>query len=499
MVDDSGVVTELEGDWHRVAHITKWGTERRPVNMRIRANQWTGTIWTGKSTSGALVVDADMRTIDFGSQKIDNSTEIISARDTYELNDDVLTIHSEYTITDLVSGALSQKGQNTNIWKRGLCEIPDYDGRNPGNGMGLFYLNGNDENTGHGKLIPGNKVDVLVSLKLQNGTPQQCVLAENLEVDGSSEPTENRERQISLQGTLEQCLLLQNTPKQETMSLRTRKPNDETLQFPDGINREAFKELDAAASHKTLDVASTELEGDWHLVSITDKAGDPVEVRPVNLSFRNDRYTLAYQGGQTDRRIEVYPDQKEIRYFEDGEVTFAQSKYILDSNQLTILDESQKRVYHRDHVRLPKSIPEATEEQKARWRSGVVEVMVQPRQNNADLRVSTGNGVIVSPQGLIVAQVKLSGVDLMYFAKFDDGGLIPLKIVEEGRLGWVTFQPEQSIEVNHHFQLSAAAIGQNDEVNFWGRSAKVSDQPTPELFTSHVTALDRKSHTGSTV
>ena len=101
---------------------------------------------------------------------------------------------------------------------------------------------------------------------------------------------------------------------------------------------------------------------------------------------------------------------------------------------------------------------------------------------------------------LIVAQLKLTEGDWSFFARFDDGGIVPIKIVEEGPQGWATFQPEKAIEVNHHFQLSTVAVGQHDEVNFWGRLAINSVQPILELFTTTVTALDRKSPAmGSTV
>jgi len=253
---DSSVVTELEGEWHRVAYIDKWQTERRPMNMTIRANQKTGTHWTGESVSRSVVVDASAKTIVFGAVKVKGGlpNQIVSEQGTYELTGDVLTIHSEYTCTDSASGTLISKGEHTNTWKRGLREIPDdYDSRKPSNGMGLFFLNGNDKNTGYGTLLPGTIVDVFATLTLPNGTPLQRILAESLEVDGSTEPTENRERQIRLLGTREQCLLLQNTAKHEIMSLRIRKPNDEKLQFPDGINRKAFKELDAARRNRDLE------------------------------------------------------------------------------------------------------------------------------------------------------------------------------------------------------------------------------------------------------
>lgn len=244
----------------------------------------------------------------------------------------------------------------------------------------------------------------------------------------------------------------------------------------------------------------TELEGDWHLVSIKDKAGDPVDVQPMNLSFRNDRYTLSYQGYQNERRVEVYPDQKEIRYFADGDDAFTRDQYLMDSDQLTIYTENRRNVYHRGHVALPKSIAKATDEQKTRWRSGIVDIIAHDAKVPPSDHKRVGYGVILSPQMLIVAQLKLTEGDWSFFARFDDGSIVPIKIVEEGPQGWATFQPEKAIEVNHHFQLSATAVGQHDEVNFWGRSAIISEQPISELFTTTVTALDRKSPAmGSTV
>ena len=220
----------------------------------------------------------------------------------------------------------------------------------------------------------------------------------------------------------------------------------------------------------------------------------------MNLSFRNDRYTLSYQGYQNERRVEVYPDQKEIRYFADGDDAFTRDQYLLDSDQLTIYGENRRSVYHRGHVALPKSIAKATDEQKTRWRSGIVDIIAHDAKVPPSDHKRVGYGVILSPQMLIVAQLKLTEGDWSFFARFDDGSIVPIKIVEEGPQGWATFQPEKAIEVNHHFQLSTAAVGQHDEVNFWGRSAMVSEQPIPELFTTTVTALDRKSPAmGSTV
>ena len=229
------------------------------------------------------------------------------------------------------------------------------------------------------------------------------------------------------------------------------------------------------------------------MVSVTDQAGQSEEFSPANVSFRKDRYTYAYQHDQIDRRIEVYPDKKEIRYFEDGNDAYSDSKYVLDGDQLTIVHEPQQRIYARGHVVLPKTIPKATGEQKSRWRSGIVEILTQLRKDPAAKTQLVGYRVIVSPQMRIVSQIRLSDGDWAFFAKFDDGGNVPISILEEGPLGWVTFETEQPIEANHHFRLSEATVGQGDEVHFWGRAATVSENPSLELFETTVNDLDRKA------
>ena len=350
VLDDSGVVTELEGDWHLVAYIDKWRTERRPRNLTIRANQLSGTLWTGESHSSSVVIDANAKTIDFGTCNVKGGMphEVCTERGTYELSGDQLTIHSEYKVMDSVTGALTGEGQHTNIWKRGLCEIRDYDDRNPGNGMGLFYLNGDDENTGQGKLIPGDKVDVLVLFNSLNETPVQRVLIERLEVNQSSKGTANSQRQIGLLGTDEQCLLLTNPPKNGTMSLRFRRADDGVLRYPDGINREAFKELEDADPNRS------EIEGDWHLVSVMDENGKPLDTQPENISFQKDKYTRDYPGGQNHCRVEIDPHLNHIGYFEQGDDRmFSPDNYLLEGDQLTIFNESRKTVYRRGSVPLP--------------------------------------------------------------------------------------------------------------------------------------------------
>lgn len=241
----------------------------------------------------------------------------------------------------------------------------------------------------------------------------------------------------------------------------------------------------------------TELEGDWHLVSATDAEGKPVEFRPTNLTFKNDQYTFAYQGGQIDRRVEVYPDSKEIRYFKDDS-GFVQDHYLLESDPLTIYDENRRNVFQRGHVVLTKTIPKATDEQKSRWRSGIVEILGGPSADKTWAPQLIGYGVIISPQMRIVSDIRLSDGDSKFYAQFDDGGVVPINILEEGPQSteetlWVTFESEEPIEANHHFRLSEATVGKGDEVHFWGRATTVSENPTLELFETAVNVLDRKA------
>lgn len=257
--ETAGPVTELEGDWHRVAYIDKWQTERRPINMTIRANQESATLWTGESYLRTVVIDQDEKTIEVGAHELRGGlpSQVVSERGVYTLDGDVLTIHSETSISDSVSGAFIQKGTHTSIWKRGLCKIEDYDGQNRGPGMGTCHLNGSDENTGLGKLIPGDKVDVLVSFQSKEGSLVQRVLLESIEVDGSIEPKQGRPggRQIRLLGTREQCLIIDDANMRGvTLSVR-RELDGETQEFLGGINTDAVTELKEVAPQKSLDVS----------------------------------------------------------------------------------------------------------------------------------------------------------------------------------------------------------------------------------------------------
>jgi hypothetical protein len=189
--------------------------------------------------------------------------------------------------------------------------------------------------------------------------------------------------------------------------------------------------------------------------------------------------------------VEIYPDLKEIRYFKDKS-GFVQNHYVLEGDRLTIYDDTGRNEYVRGHVALPKTIPKATEEQKSRWRSGIVEILGQPSADKSRERRLVGYGVIVSPQTRMIAQVgSLEGYS--FFARFDDGGVVPIRILEEGAQSWLAFEPEQALEANHHFRFSEATVGEGDEVHVWGRAATVSESPTLELFETPVRKTDRKA------
>ncbi len=235
----------------------------------------------------------------------------------------------------------------------------------------------------------------------------------------------------------------------------------------------------------------TELEGDWHLVSATDSRGRAVEVPPYNVSFRNHQFKLEYPGGEFDRAVKVYPNTKRISFIDH--LGFIADNYKLEGDQLTLSGDGVKMVYHRGHVELSKSIPDATEEQKSRWRSGIVEILTQQSTDTSQKPKRIGHGVIVSPQTLIVGQVRPLDGDCSFVAKFDDGTMVPIRILEQGPQGFLTFEPVQPMEAKVHFRFSNETVKQHDEVHLWGQPAVFIESQPLELFKTTVSALDHKS------
>jgi S1-C subfamily serine protease len=104
--------------------------------------------------------------------------------------------------------------------------------------------------------------------------------------------------------------------------------------------------------------------------------------------------------------------------------------------------------------------------------------------------------VVISSDGKILSQMSvIENGDLVkekIKARFDDGTVIPLKLIEEAGQGWSVLLPELPIHVNHYFELSTSEVQLQDEVRVWGPedSPFLSESLAP--FGNTVTALDRK-------
>ncbi len=241
----------------------------------------------------------------------------------------------------------------------------------------------------------------------------------------------------------------------------------------------------------SVPITKTELEGDWHLVSAIDSLGKAVEIPPYNVSFRNYQFTIEYLGGEFARGVKVYPNSKRINFMDHR--GFIADNYHLEGDQLTLYGDGVTMVYQRGHVELSKSIPDATEEQRSRWRSGIVEILTQQSTDTSQKPKRIGHGVIVSPRTLIVGQVRPFDGDCSFVAKFDDGTMVPIRILEQGPQGFFTFEPLQPMEAKVHFRFSNETVEQHDEVHLWAQPAVFSELQPLELFKTTVSTLDHNS------
>ncbi len=244
----------------------------------------------------------------------------------------------------------------------------------------------------------------------------------------------------------------------------------------------------------------TELEGDWHLVTYYDHEGKPQERLPSNRSFRGDQSSFVRPGYRHDCRIKVDPIKKTLwSYSKEEDGSFGQDYYELKGDQLILRNEPGAvgyQVFERGLVRIPSVVPPATEEQKLLWRSAIVEIVTygDSHVNNGGENV-VGRGVVVSPGGLILAH--LAGrwdpplKDRKVMAKFDDGSQISLTVVEEGD-GFIAFQPEKPINVNHYFKVSQTVVQPHDEVRIWGPDHSQAGSQSLAPYADRVTVLDRK-------
>lgn len=244
----------------------------------------------------------------------------------------------------------------------------------------------------------------------------------------------------------------------------------------------------------------SELEGDWHLVTYFDQKGEQREMSPTNWTFRGDQRSIVWPGGGYDCRIKVDPIKKTLWSYskkEDG--SFGQDYYELKGNQLILRNEPGAvgyQVFERGLVRIPSAVPPATPEQKLLWRSAIVEIVVFSMNSQAPRERVIGRGVVISSDGKILSQMSVDeNGDLAkekIKARFDDGTVIPLKLIEEAGQGWSVLLPELPIRDNHYFELSTSEVQLQDEVRVWRPedSPFLSESLAP--FGNTVTALDRK-------
>jgi hypothetical protein len=244
----------------------------------------------------------------------------------------------------------------------------------------------------------------------------------------------------------------------------------------------------------------TELEGHWHLVTDFDHQGEQREMSPTNWTFRGDQRSIVWPGGGYDCRIKVDPIKKTLwSYSRDENGSYGEDYYELKGNQLILRnkpDAVDYEVFERGHVRIPSVVPLATQEQIVLWRSAIVEIVVFSMNSQAPRERVIGRGVVISSDGKILSQMSvIENGDLVkekIKARFDDGTVIPLKLIEEAGQGWSVLLPELPIHVNHYFELSTSEVQLQDEVRVWGPedSPFLSESLAP--FGNTVTALDRK-------
>ncbi len=247
-------------------------------------------------------------------------------------------------------------------------------------------------------------------------------------------------------------------------------------------------------SQRAAAPAITELEGDWHLESLTvfSQESHP----PMNLTVRGDQYvTISPPDDRTAHQISIDAKagtfQLERSVVSEGSTAqiTEQGTYTLRGDHLTLQTSKTitrttrvggeggeersvgiVRTWRRGHRPFPMTLPPATKDQETRWRSAIVEILVSGKPDaiqNGGQKI--GFGVIVAADGTLISHMgggwsstirDWPNVD----ARFDDGSLVPLQIVESGGSGFVILRPQQSVHLNHYFPLSEVTTGIGDEV-----------------------------------
>lgn len=153
---------------------------------------------------------------------------------------------------------------------------------------------------------------------------------------------------------------------------------------------------------------------------------------------------------------------------------------------------------------IPKVLQPATEEQKLRWRSGIVDIMVYGNSKDfyGGSEVTIGRGVVVSDKGLIVTHLAGGwehGIkDYKIDAKFDDGSRVSLEIAEEERGGILVLQPLRGAEINHFFSLATTLYSAGDEV-YVGTNDTSSPEHRLAIVKSRVILTDRRMATADSL
>lgn len=212
----------------------------------------------------------------------------------------------------------------------------------------------------------------------------------------------------------------------------------------------------------------TELEGDWHLETLGE-ADQP----PNNLTIRGDQYTVSSPSDSYTLKMSLTPETRTILVTSPSNPEVqTRSTYELEGDRLTTRSGHPPRVnvWRRGHLPFPKTLPPATKDQEARWRSAVVEILVSGKSDAPDPSPrKIGFGVIIAADGTMLSHMGGGWSNTIQDwpnldAQFDDGSIVPLQVVDEGGSGFVVLRPKQSVNLNHHFPLSGTPTGIGDQV-----------------------------------
>jgi len=243
----------------------------------------------------------------------------------------------------------------------------------------------------------------------------------------------------------------------------------------------------------------TELEGKWHWDSqpFSVESGTWIQVQPVNVTITGTRWSNLNSSTPDDCEFELNPKTKRINFKGRAPVSYS---YELSGDRLVLHSESHILKLKRGHLRLPITVPEVTDAQRLRWRSGIVDIVVHGNVKalNGGSEVTIGRGVVVSNKGLIVTHLAGGwehGInDWKIDAKFDDGSRVSLKIADDERGGILVLQPVGGAEINHFFPLATTLYSAGDEV-YVGANDMNSPEHRTAIAKSRVILTDRRMAT----